>query len=88
MPNGRAGDHPLTDMLVHGRHPFPADMEELLREVLALDPIFPDGKRPYVEQVHWYDRISDWARGQKLDEGRQALRAVLAELRDSNTTDE
>ena len=81
MPNGKPGDHPLTDMLHLGLHPFPPDIEELLREVLALDPIFPDGKRPYVDQVRWEERFSEWKRGANLEEGRQALLEVLAELR-------
>lgn len=41
MPNGKPGDSPLSDMLVHGLHPFPPDMETLLREVLRLRPNFP-----------------------------------------------
>jgi hypothetical protein len=68
-------------MLVHGKHPFPADMEEMLREVFALDPIFPDGKRRYVDQVEWMQRFFDWEAGKNLDEGRRALRSVLSELR-------
>ncbi|HUE73089.1 MAG TPA: hypothetical protein VMP01_19550 [Pirellulaceae bacterium] len=81
MPNGKPGDHPLTDMLVQGKHPFPADIEQMLRDVLSLDPMFPDGKRRYVDQVAWDRRFVDWERGENLDEGRSALRSVLAELR-------
>ncbi len=86
MANGKPGDHPVTDMLVHGKHPFLADMEEMLREVLALDPIFPDGKRHYVDQVEWERRFFDWERGRNLDEGRTALKSVLAELRGKEST--
>jgi hypothetical protein len=68
-------------MLIHGLHPFPLGMEEMLREVLSLDPIFPDGKRLFVDQVKWLHRFDDWKRGVNLDEGREALRQVLAELR-------
>jgi hypothetical protein len=86
MPNGRPGDHPLTDMLHHGVHPFPPEIETLLREVLALDPAFPDGRRRYLDQLEWYRRFDDWQRGQRIDEGRVALTAVLYEMRsqDSN----
>jgi hypothetical protein len=87
MPNGKPGDHPLTDMLVHGMHPFPMDMESLLREILAIDPAFPDGLRPYVKQVEWDRRFSDWERGLNLDEGRRELQAVLVELRKGNQQD-
>lgn len=85
MANGKPGDHPVTDMLIYGKHPFPLDMEEMLREVLALDPIFPDGKRRYVDQVEWERRFFDWAQGKKLKEGREALQEVLAELRRSKS---
>jgi hypothetical protein len=81
MANGNPGDEPLTDMLVHGLHPFPSDMEKMLREILAIDPIFPDGKRPFVDQVKWLGRFNDWKRGINLDTGREALREVLAGLR-------
>jgi hypothetical protein len=80
MPNGKPGDHPLTDMLIHGKHPFPADMEEMLRKILQLDPIFPDGKRRFADQVRWLERFDDWERGKNLDEGRKALKQVLDDL--------
>ena len=80
LPNGRPGDHPLTDLLVHGMHPFPEDMEKMLREILALDPDFPDGRRPYAEGVEWMKMFGAWARGEQLDEGRESLRLVLDEL--------
>jgi hypothetical protein len=81
MPNGKPGDHPVTDMLVHGMHPFPPDIEAMLREVLRLQPEFPDGKRPFVEGCEWEGRFFAWERGEGLDEGREALRRVLDELR-------
>lgn len=80
MPNGKPGDHPLTDMLVHGMHPFPDDIEQLLRQILNLDPRFPDGTRPYVDQIEWARRFQRWERGKDLQEGRSALTAVLKEL--------
>lgn len=80
MPNGTPGDHPLTDMLVHGRHPFPEDIESILRKIIALEPWFPDGRRPYLDQVAWEKRFRDWALGENLDEGRQALQMVWNEM--------
>jgi hypothetical protein len=85
MANGTRGDSPLGDMLIHGLHPFPADMEALLREVLAIQPRFPDGRRPYVQQVEWMRRFDAWQRGDGLDEGRAALKQVLAELRSGDS---
>jgi hypothetical protein len=56
-------------------------MEALLREILALDPGFPDGKRRYLDQIAWDRRFFDWEAGKNLEEGRQALRAVMDALR-------
>lgn len=80
MPNGKLGDHPLTDMLVHGLHPFPADIEALLREILRLQPQFPDGRRPYLEQLEWEKRFWAWARGDRLDEDHAELARELKVL--------
>jgi hypothetical protein len=81
MPNGKPGDDPITDMLVHGLHPFPADIEAMLREVFSIDPGFPEGKRRYTEQCEWMKNIQQWSRGEQLDEGRVALRELLEYLR-------
>jgi hypothetical protein len=85
MPNGKPGDHPLTDMLVHGAHPFPADMEEMLRHVLDIDPAFPDGRRPFLEQCEWDHAFIDWEQGRNLEQGRAALASLLKELRAGET---
>jgi len=57
MANGKPGDHPITDMLVHGMHPFPADIEQMVRKLLSLNPQFPDDGRRYNEQVEWDNRF-------------------------------
>lgn len=72
MPNGKPGDHPLTDLFSHGAHPFPDDVEELIRELARIDPIL-------------LDRIDAdafaWAEGRGLDEGRARLRELIAAAR-------
>ncbi len=85
MANGTRGDSPLSDMLIHGLHPFPPDIESMLRDVLAIQPKFPDGRRPYLQQIEWMQRFDDWARGVGLDEGRAALQQVLSELRSGSS---
>ena len=35
MPNGKPGDHPLTDLVVHGRALFGAPYDDLIREIEA-----------------------------------------------------
>jgi hypothetical protein len=34
--NGKRGDNPLTDLVFHGDHPFPPDIEEMLLRIDAL----------------------------------------------------
>ena len=42
MPNGNVGDHPLTDILVHHRRVYSAQIDELIREIAQLSD---DGDR-------------------------------------------
>ena len=36
MPNGKIGDHPLTDILTHGRVVYSERATDLIRKVVAL----------------------------------------------------
>lgn len=72
MPNGKPGDHPLTDLFAHGAHPFPDDVEELIRELARIDPIL-------LERID-ADAFA-WAEGRGLDEGRVRLRELIAGAR-------
>lgn len=38
MPNGKPGDHPLTDICVHGRRTFSEEADHLVREIVSLVP--------------------------------------------------
>lgn len=38
MPNGRPGDHPVTDILVHGMSVFSPEVDELVRRLARLVP--------------------------------------------------
>jgi len=35
MPNGKPHDHPVTDTVSHGLHPFPPDIEDLVQQLHA-----------------------------------------------------
>jgi hypothetical protein len=70
MPAGSLGDHPLTDLLVHGQHPFPPDIEAL---VLRLRDVSPR----YLDQIELSEFI-DWASNKNLDDGRTHLNELLA----------
>jgi hypothetical protein len=69
MPNGKPGDHPLTDLFHHGKHPFPADVEELVRRLASIDPDLLNQIEPDVFR---------WENGQGLEEGRAKLKELLA----------
>lgn len=38
MANGKVHDNPITDLLVHGRHPFPPEIEALVLKLHSLEP--------------------------------------------------
>lgn len=78
MPNGKPGDNPLTDLLVHGRHPFPPDIEELLLRIEALGRA-PD-RWPLGENWPYSPREFDWARGEDLATARRVLKHLVVML--------
>jgi hypothetical protein len=69
MPNGKPGDHPLTDLFSHGTHPFPEDIEEMVRLLASIDPMLLNEIEADVFQ---------WEAGDQLDEGRAKLKGLLA----------
>lgn len=73
MPNGKPGDSPLSDMLIHGQHPFPADIEEMIRRIHKYDPSL-------LSDLGW--EPFDWEVGKNLDDGRKRLRDMLIQLGD------
>ena len=79
MPNANVGDSPLTDLLVHAKHPFPADLEALLLEIDALGR--RPGRWPLGENWPFYPRELGWEQGRGLDEGRELLTRLLEMLR-------
>lgn len=42
MPNGKPGDHPYTDVVVHGRTVFGPPIDDLIRQVAASGGCPPD----------------------------------------------
>jgi hypothetical protein len=36
MPNGKLGDHPLTDILIHNRRTFSAEIDALIVDIVGL----------------------------------------------------
>lgn len=69
MPNGKPGDHPVTDLFAHGAHPFPEDIEGMIRELVSLNP-------KLLDEIE--EDVFRWEAGQGLDEGRVKLKELLA----------
>lgn len=69
MPNGKPGDHPLNDLFAHGAHPFPEDIEQMVRELASIDP-------KVLDEIE--EDVFRWEAGQGLDEGRAKLKELLA----------
>jgi hypothetical protein len=70
--NGKPGDQPLTDLLSHGTHPFPEDIEEMVRRFAIVDPML-------LREIDQY--VFQWEVGYQLDEGRAKLKELLAKAK-------
>lgn len=64
MTTVKPGHHPITDMLAHGRHPFPKDIEDLLRRLSS---------KPGAITTEIAMDAYDWERAQNLESGRSKL---------------
>jgi hypothetical protein len=78
MPNGKPGDNPLTDLIVHGQHPFPPDIEDLLLRIETLGRAA--GRWPLGENWPFSPREFEWERGHDLDGARRELQRLLEML--------
>jgi hypothetical protein len=78
MPNGRTGDHPLTDILNYGSSAYPDDINSLVKEIAAL-PGFAE-VRERVAAILWNDWPAWLDVSPEFSKVRSSLKAVLAEL--------
>jgi hypothetical protein len=58
VPNGKKGDNPLTDLVVHDEHSFPQEIEALLRRINAVGR--EHGRWPLGEHWPFSPREYDW----------------------------
>jgi hypothetical protein len=80
MPNGKRGDNPLSDLVIHGQHPFPADIEAML---LKIDSLGRSPNRwPLGENWPYSPREFEWELGQGLDAARRDLAHFISMLED------
>jgi hypothetical protein len=78
MPNGKPGDHPLTDLLTHGLPVYTERVDELLRDVARLYE--HRAWRELYALVDKYDRRNPG----DLEQLERELYARRAQLRDGN----
>jgi hypothetical protein len=78
MPNGKHGDNPLSDLTIHGDHPFPDDIEKLLLRINELGR----GPRRWPLGENWPFSTSeiDWAEGKDLENARKLLTNFISLL--------
>ena len=78
MPNGRPGDHPLTDILHYRASAFGPEIDSLVRELSGM-PGF-EGQRGRVADLLW-DHWPQWQNViPDLDKVQSQLRTIRAEL--------
>lgn len=53
MPNGKPGDHPLTDLFTHNLEVFGAEIDDLLREIKSLSGSPAEFNAWFTEQIGW-----------------------------------
>lgn len=78
MPNGKPGDNPLTDLVLHGEHPFPPDLEEMLLRINTLGR--QPARWPLGENWPFPGREFEWEKGRDLEGARRDLAHVISML--------
>lgn len=64
----KPGEHPLVDMFEYGKHPFPYDIEMMLRKLNEIDTdLLDEFEKDFIR----------WAKGINLDKGRKRLKQLL-----------
>jgi hypothetical protein len=52
VPNGKPGDHPLSDILLHGAEIYTGEIRTLIKEIDHL------GGRNLLEEADWFEEFS------------------------------
>jgi len=68
MPNGKIGDHPITDILIHHRRVFTNEIDELTRAIVAAG-----GREKLDGLVDWFDPPASDELRRRLEGLRRAL---------------
>ena len=73
MPNGKYGDHPVSDLLIHGVSKFPPDVADMIRQLDKVAPVAFHNDRS-ISLQQW----STWEEGKDLEKCRKYLQGMLA----------
>jgi len=85
MANGKLHDNPLSDLTIHGKHPFPAEIEVML---LRIDELGRGPERwPIGQNWPFSMKEFDWAEGKDL-ENAEALLKNFIEMLEAGRGDE
>jgi hypothetical protein len=78
MPNGKPGDHPITDILVHHRRVYSETADALVREIAALggereiaDMLYTEYNEYSKPDVPKLERVLTAIRDRRLREARE-----------------
>src|ERR1700740_373191 len=78
MPNGKHGGNPLSDLAIHGQHPFPSNIEKKLLRIDTLGRRL--GRWPLGENWPFSPREFQWELGEDLDGTRRDLARLISML--------
>lgn len=84
MANGKPGDHPLSDLLLHGIRAFPSDICDLVLQIVDKDALAFQQEDPIRHETSWqerevrYGRWFNWEKGEDLEGARAFLARKLA----------
>lgn len=67
MSSSASNEHPIRAMLLQGTHPFPKDIEDMLRRLQT---------KPGAITTEIAMDAFDWERGERLDLGRKKLQSL------------
>ena len=79
MANGKPGDHPITDLMAHGQHSMPEEIEELIRTLWALRPPNFDPHDPVWDDI--YHQAFEWEQGRNVNEGKALLESRIESVK-------
>lgn len=68
MPNGKFGDHPITDIVVHKRSVFSREIDNLIQRIAS------------IEGVQQLDKRFNWFALPPKEELKKQLSKILGEL--------